>query len=192
MHQFFCELHWFFWYVSNLEDLICHHLKSLTHIQSMLSIWMIYACRCFDFPCFQRELYLVWFRLFFFAVELILLENYFQDEKPKKLWFAWSNLLNYNSAYKRIKKKVKKKKHQKKTRKIEPLNLKNIQNPWNFFFFWKCFARALAQTFLRVMKLISFLRFFLCRNIFQNNFLSRRRNSKIVWKYKTQMPSHTL
>eukprot|EP00493_Phyllostaurus_siculus_P010460 UN10603 len=32
--------------------------------------------------------------------------------------------------------------------------------------YFKIFARTLAQTFLRVMKLISFLRFFLCRNIF--------------------------
>ena len=67
---------------------------------------------------------------------------------------------------KTIKKKLKKK--SKKKSKTERLNLKNIQNPWKFF--WKCFARALAQTFLRAMKLICFLRFFLCKNFFQSNF----------------------
>ena len=96
----------------------------------------------------------------------------------------WSHF--QKGSLEKNKKESEKKKAQNRTLKFEK-HAKTMKN-----FFWNFFARALAQTFLRVVKLISFLRFFLCRNSFQSNFLSRRRDSKIVWKYKTQMPSHTL
>ena len=79
----------------------------------------------------------------------------------------------------------------KKKCKIEPLNLKKIQNPWKICFenflielwpkhFWESWNSSVSSD-------SSFAEIF-----FKNNFLSRSQNSKIIWKYKTQMPSHTL
>ena len=95
--SFSCELQWFFWYVSN--QLKTPFATNWSHLHTYKVCSQYGRYMCLDFPCFQRELYLVWFRLFLFAVELILLENYFQDEKPKKLWFAWSNLLKEEGHY---------------------------------------------------------------------------------------------
>ena len=53
----------------------------------------------------------------------------------------------------------------------ERVKLKNIQNPWMGFE---------SREFIRL------LRFFLCRNILQNKFRYRSRNSKSFWKYKNK------
>ena len=74
-------------------------------------------------------------------------------------------------------------KKREKKGKIEPLNLKNVQNSWIFL---KCFARDLAWKYLGNMELIRFLRFFFYKNIFQNQLVPRSQNSKIFWMYKTQ------
>ena len=80
-------------------------------------------------------------------------------------------------------------KKREKKGKIEPLNLKNVQNSWIFL---KCFARDLAWKYLGNMELIRFLRFFFYKNIFQNQLVPRSQNSKIFWMYKTNVFIYSL